>query len=191
MEREWGVDASDFEDRTRLTAPKKSRAERLLKKDVRIVGAIFHHGLTQGVYSWTDARAGGSAIASPQTEVAGGHSINGNEQRDKPDRPENILDHCCTPEIGAVGSIRSPPRGRRCYRSVRLIVGMADRHVLASRKTESRGGHIQCLARLGALAESLSTCRTSGTGATGRRELQRRDLEDGEGRALRYVRMSA
>jgi hypothetical protein len=33
-------------------------------------------------------------VASPQTEVAGGHSENGDEQRDEPERPENILGHC-------------------------------------------------------------------------------------------------
>jgi hypothetical protein len=98
MEREWSVDAFDFEGRTRLALSEESRAERFLKKDVRIVGAIFHHGLTQGVYSRTDARAGGSVTASPQTEVAGGHSINGDEQRDKPDRPENILGHAAPPK---------------------------------------------------------------------------------------------
>ena len=36
-------------------------------------------------------------MASSQTEVAGRHFINDNEQRDEPDRPENILGHCCTP----------------------------------------------------------------------------------------------
>jgi hypothetical protein len=38
--------------------------------------------------SWT-----GSAVASPQTEVASGHSINAREQHHKPERPENILGH--------------------------------------------------------------------------------------------------
>jgi hypothetical protein len=38
-----------------------------------------------------------SIIASPQTDVASGHSINDGEQRDEPERRENILDHCCTP----------------------------------------------------------------------------------------------
>jgi hypothetical protein len=31
--------------------------------------------------------------ASPQAEVAGGHSVNDDEQRDEPERPENILGH--------------------------------------------------------------------------------------------------
>jgi len=43
MECEWGVDAFDFEDRTRLTAPEESRAERLLKLDVRLVKLIVRH----------------------------------------------------------------------------------------------------------------------------------------------------
>jgi hypothetical protein len=34
--------------------------------------------------------------ASPQTEVAGGHSINDDQQRDEPEGRENILDHCRT-----------------------------------------------------------------------------------------------
>jgi hypothetical protein len=32
--------------------------------------------------------------ASPQADVAGGHSVNADEQRDEPERPENILGHC-------------------------------------------------------------------------------------------------
>jgi hypothetical protein len=32
--------------------------------------------------------------ASPQAEVAGGHSVNADEQRDEPERSENILGHC-------------------------------------------------------------------------------------------------
>ena len=35
-----------------------------------------------------------SYLASPQAEVAGGHSVNADEQRDEPERPENILGHC-------------------------------------------------------------------------------------------------
>ena len=40
---------------------------------------------------------GGSArsviVASPKAEVAGGHSVNGDEQCDEPERPENISGH--------------------------------------------------------------------------------------------------
>jgi hypothetical protein len=39
-------------------------------------------------------RARSVIVASPQTEVAGGHSENGDEQRDEPERPENIFGHC-------------------------------------------------------------------------------------------------
>ena len=35
--------------------------------------------------------------ASPKAEVAGGHSVNADEQRDEPERPENILGHCFLP----------------------------------------------------------------------------------------------
>jgi hypothetical protein len=35
-----------------------------------------------------------SIIASPETEVASGHSKNDEEQCDEPERPENILGHC-------------------------------------------------------------------------------------------------
>jgi hypothetical protein len=38
-----------------------------------------------------------SIVASPETEVASGHSINDDEQCDEPERPENIVDHCRTP----------------------------------------------------------------------------------------------
>jgi hypothetical protein len=48
-----------------------------------------------------------SIIASPQTEVASGRSINDDEQRDEPERPENILDHCRTPNRNAAASVRS------------------------------------------------------------------------------------
>jgi hypothetical protein len=47
-----------------------------------------------------------STIASPQTELASGHSINDDEQRDEPGRRENILDHCRTPNRHAPGSVR-------------------------------------------------------------------------------------
>jgi hypothetical protein len=40
---------------------------------------------------------GGSArsvvVSSPKAEVAGGHSVNADEQCDEPERPENILGH--------------------------------------------------------------------------------------------------
>jgi hypothetical protein len=39
-----------------------------------------------------------SIIASPQTEVPSGHSINDDEHRDEPERRENILDHCRNPK---------------------------------------------------------------------------------------------
>ena len=48
-----------------------------------------------------------SIIASPQTEVASGQSIDDDEQRDEPGRRENILDHCRTPNRHAVGSVGS------------------------------------------------------------------------------------
>jgi hypothetical protein len=35
--------------------------------------------------------------ASPEAEVAGGHSVNDDEQCDEPERPENILGHCFLP----------------------------------------------------------------------------------------------
>jgi hypothetical protein len=41
--------------------------------------------------------AGSVIAASPQAEVAGGHSVNADEQRDEPERPENILGHCFLP----------------------------------------------------------------------------------------------
>ena len=48
-----------------------------------------------------------SIIASPQTEVASGQSIDDDEQRDEPGRRENILDHCRTPNRHAAGCVRS------------------------------------------------------------------------------------
>jgi hypothetical protein len=33
-------------------------------------------------------------VASPQAEVASGHSVNADEQCDEPERPDNILGHC-------------------------------------------------------------------------------------------------
>jgi hypothetical protein len=42
----------------------------------------------------------GSVVASPQTEVTGEQFIGDDDQRDEPDRPDNILGHCCLPEIG-------------------------------------------------------------------------------------------
>jgi hypothetical protein len=41
-------------------------------------------------------------VASPQTEVAGSHSENDDEQHDEPDRPKNVLGHCCTPNRAAL-----------------------------------------------------------------------------------------
>jgi hypothetical protein len=41
--------------------------------------------------TWGSARS--VIAASPKAEVAGGHSENADEQRDEPERPENILGH--------------------------------------------------------------------------------------------------
>jgi hypothetical protein len=46
----------------------------------------------------------------PQTEVASSHSINDDEQRDEPERPGNILDHCLHPERVAAGSVVQTPK---------------------------------------------------------------------------------
>jgi hypothetical protein len=43
-----------------------------------------------------------SVTASPQTELASGQSICDDNQRDEPACPENILDHCCTPNRPSV-----------------------------------------------------------------------------------------
>src|SRR3984957_3103918 len=60
------------------------------------------------------AGSAGSVAASPQAEVAGGHSVNADEQRDEPERPENILGHCFLPNrpllSRVVGNVRSQPR---------------------------------------------------------------------------------
>jgi hypothetical protein len=52
-------------------------------------------GWSGRVRSASVGEARGSVIAaSPKAEVAGGHSENADEQRDEPERPENILGHC-------------------------------------------------------------------------------------------------
>jgi len=44
-----------------------------------------------------------SIIAPPQTQAASGCSINEDEQRDEPERPESIFDHCRTPSQACCG----------------------------------------------------------------------------------------
>jgi hypothetical protein len=64
-----------------------------LKGPIALQAATFPRQVSLG---------GGSArsviAASPQAEVAGGHSVNADEQCDKPERPEDILGHRFPPE---------------------------------------------------------------------------------------------